>query len=110
MIGKDGITTGADLERVVIPLFNSRYKGIFSWKTPSDLPQLKEGEVALLNKAIHWTAIYCKNGKQYEIDSYNRDLLGSAYIDDKAPIAFRQPLSNADCGTRTIAMLIKEAL
>lgn len=106
-MGKTGITTGADIDKIMKSLFKDRYIGMFEWRSPADVPKLEEGQVAILNKAVHWTAAYAKNGKLYEIDSYNRDLLGAQYKDDKVPASFQQPFNTTDCGQRTITMLIK---
>ncbi len=105
-IGRTGITTGEDLEKILKPVFGKKYIGIYMWNRPQDLPVLREGEVAVLNKDTHWTAIYRKDGKLKEIDSYNRDLLGAKYKDDKVPSYFKQPIDTADCGQRTLAKLI----
>jgi hypothetical protein len=88
------------------PIFGKHYKGIYTWETRNDLPVLKNNDVALLNKNIHWTAIYKKNGKLYEIDSFNRDLLKDQYIDNKLPGGFKQNNNEANCGQKTIALLI----
>jgi hypothetical protein len=92
------------------PLFGERYIGLFEWRSPADVPKLSEGQVAILNRQIHWTSVYKKNGKLYEIDSYNRDMLGASFKDDKLPSSFKQPFNTADCGSRTIALLIKRVL
>jgi hypothetical protein len=89
------------------PLFGERYIGLFEWRSPADAPVLKERQVAILNRSVHWSAIYRKNGKNYEFDSYGRDLLGSGFADAKMPTSFRQTFSTADCGQRSIAWLIK---
>ena len=79
---------------------------VFEFSTPKDVPYLEEGQVCILNKDTHWTATYKKQGKLYEIDSFNRDLLGSKYHDAKVPKSFVQPPFNTDCGQRAMSELI----
>ena len=76
MIGKTGITTSDDIDKLMKQLFGDRYIGVYSWQTVRDVPKLKDGQIAVLNKDVHWTAVYKKKCKLYEVDSFNRDLLG----------------------------------
>ena len=110
LLGKQGITTGDDIDKVMKPLFGDRYVGIVEWKSANDVPQLKEGQVAILNHAVHWSTAYKKGGKKYEFDSYGRDLLGQGFADARLPSNFLQPFTTADCGQRSLAWLIKELL
>jgi len=105
-IGKTGITNGSDIDKIMKPIFGTNYIGIVRWKSPKDVPYLEEGQVCILNKDTHWTATYKKQGKLYEIDSFNRDLLGSKYHDAKVPKSFVQPPFNTDCGQRAMSELI----
>lgn len=92
------------------PLFGNKYLGIFEWKTEKDAPALENGQIAILNKDVHWSAIYKKNNKKYEFDSFGRDLLGKGFADAKMPKSFLQPFTEANCGQRTAAWLIKQML
>ena len=81
-------------------LFGDRYIGIYSWQTVRDVPgtctrpgtELKDGQIAVLNKDVHWTAVYKKKGKLYEVDSFNRDLLGPRYTDDNVAKGLKQKI------------------
>ena len=108
MIGKTGITTSDDIDKLMKQLFGDRYIGVYSWQTVRDVPQapLKDGQIAVLNKDVHWTAVYKKKGKLYEVDSFNRDLLGPRFIDDNVAKGLKQTPATADCGQRMIAKLI----
>ena len=111
MIGKTGITTSDDIDKLMKQLFGDRYIGIYSWQTvraTCTRPKLKDGQIAVLNKDVHWTAVYKKKGKLYEIDSFNRDLLGPRFIDDKVAKGLKQTPATADCGQRMIAKLLYE--
>jgi len=109
-IGTSGITTASQCDRILRHLFGDRYIGVVEWKSSADIPKLVNGQLALLNKDVHWTAVYKKHNKLYEIDSFNRDLLGARYIDDKVPRSFKQTPYTSDCGQRTIAKLIADLL
>jgi hypothetical protein len=109
-MGRTGITNGEEISKIMKELFGKRFIGIVQWKSTKDVPPLKEGEVVILNKDVHWTAAYKLHGKLYEVDSFNRDLLGSKFKDDRAPASFRQTPTTADCGQRTVSLLVRDLL
>lgn len=98
----EGLTTGDQINMIGKQYFGSKFKGIFPIRGPQDVPQLKEGEVAILNKDVHWWPVWKKDGKLYEGDSFNRDLLGAKYRDVKQPPGFKQKLNESNCGPRAI--------
>ena len=108
MIGKTGITTSDDIDKLMKQLFGDRYIGVYSWQTVRDVPALKDGQIAVLNKDVHWTAVYKTKDTLYEVDSFNRDLLGPRYTDDNVAKSLKQTPATADCGQRLIAKLIYE--
>ena len=112
-LGKSGITNGDDINKLAKQLFGDRFIGIFVIKGQSSVPTLKEGQIAILNKDVHWYAIFKKDGKLYETDSYGRDLLGPKYKDKLPPKSFIQGnggVDNQDCGQRALTSLIFDAL
>ena len=77
----------------------------------NDIPKLENGQFCINNYNHHWTAVYQKNNKLYEFDSYNRDMLGSNYIDKTVPKLSMQGyggIDDGDCGQRTCAMMRME--
>lgn len=110
-IGKNGITNGADLSKVAKKLFGKRFIGIYLINTQTQIPSLKEGQIAILNSNQHWYGIYKKNGVIYESDSYGIDEIPSIK-DKKPPIQFRQGRGKdlMDCGSRLITNLYFDAL
>jgi len=109
-IGKDGITNGADLSKVANKLFGKRFIGIYLINKPSDIPSLKEGQIAILNSNEHWYGVYKKNGVTYESDSYGIDEIPNIR-DKKPPVYFRQGRGKdlMDCGSRLITNLAMDA-
>lgn len=111
-IGKRGITTGADLDKVAKKLFGKSYRGIFLIESEEDrerVPELKNGELAILNTNEHWYAIFKKGGKLYESDSYGMDRMGRKYKNKYPPKSFIQGAAGKDqmdCGQRAITNLI----
>ena len=67
---------------------------------------LPNNKFIVIHNKYHWTAVFRKNNKLYEIDSYGRDMLDSIpelYI----PLKKRQGYNGDDqsCGQRTLAIL-----
>lgn len=100
-----GITDGEQLSRIAKKLFGKRFKGIYPIKTTRDVPPLKEGDIAILNRNMHWFGAFRKGGKLYESDSYGIDELGRGYIDKKPAGSFLQPSTTTDCGSRLLVNL-----
>lgn len=104
MIGSNGITDGEQIETIGKKLFGKKFKGVFLVKTKSEAPSLKEKEVAILNTgSLHWYAIWKKNGKLYESDSFNIERLGLKYQDAKVESCFVQKLKDTNCGQRSLS-------
>lgn len=59
----------------------------------------------ILNTNEHWTAVAKKGGEWFEIDSFNRDLLGSEFEDFKLAENDEQKIWETDCGQRTLASI-----
>ena len=64
---------------------------------------LKNGDIYIYNRDQHWSAIFKLNGKLYEYDSYNRDLLGNKFKDYKIGgfVQGKNGIDNSDCFQRT---------
>lgn len=109
-LNNTGITNGEELDNLIKQIFpTDSYVGVIQYKSVKDLPKLKNNQFALLNKDTHWTIIFKKNDKLYEFDSYGRDMLGKGYRDVKFK-NFKQPLTEMNCGQRSVAVAIKELL
>lgn len=111
-LGKEGITNGKDISDLAKELFGDRFIGIYIVKTNKDVPELSKNQIAILNSNNHWYAIFEKNGKLYETDSYGRDMLGPKYIDDVPPKSFIQGqngIDKMDCGSRLLVNLIEDS-
>jgi len=118
-----GITDGEQLSNIAKRFFGKKFIGIYPIRSirsvegtsmeqgtskeqaANDVPPLKEGQVAILNRELHWFGAYRKNGKLYESDSYNIDELGRKYKDKDVGKGFIQPPSTADCGSRLLVNL-----
>ena len=87
-------------------IFGKRFIGIFPISgtvgNARGVPHLKEGEVAILNRNVHWFTAFKKNGKLYESDSYNIDELGPKYADWKVDKTWIQKPGETNCGQRAI--------
>lgn len=95
-------TNNRELERMGKALLDN-FKGVYLFD--QKIPELKEGECCIKNTDNHWIAIYRKDGKLYEYDSFGRDMIGKKYKDANKGIE-QDPMSNI-CGQMSLSHLLR---
>lgn len=105
-MGDRDVTTGTQitcyLDKYYTPAI---YRGIC---LDNDIPALHNGQFCINNFNRHWTAVFRKNNKLYEFDSYNRDMLGRKFINrrvNKRDVQGYGGIDDGDCGQRTCAII-----
>ena len=102
------MTNGSQIDKYAKKYFPKHYKGMvvdIDSSNINSLPPLQNNQFYINNKDVHWTAFIKLNGKLYEFDSYNRDLI-KQLPELKAPsVQGRGGVDDASCGQRTLAYL-----
>lgn len=110
-MGTNAETTIEELERYinVSPKLRKGYLGHILNPTDDEIDseksKLKEGKFIIILKDSHWIAIFMKNGKIYEFDTFGRDLLGDGFEDHSKKQL--QKITEYNCGQRTLNYLEK---
>lgn len=105
------ITDNKQMDKIMIEIFGDHYRGIIvddEYKR-LDSSKMKNNDIFIYHSNMHWSAIFKLDGKIYEYDSYNRDLLGKRfknYAIHGFEQGSRSESDNGDCGQRTVAALI----
>jgi hypothetical protein len=106
ILDTNGVTTGEQLDRVAKLYFPKEYKGLYI--EGEKLPKLRNDTFIILNHPLneHWIMVFRKFGRNYEYDTYGRDVLGNGYIDLNTPNdrLDEQLHTESHCGQRVLAM------
>lgn len=115
-----GAQSNVDLDAMGKLYMGKNYKGTYSWDT---MPSLKNGEYAIINtddaskKGTHWVGVAAQGNNYYLFDSFGRrpDNILHPFVEKQQGLGKRvvnlnttsdQATKQADCGLRSMAMLI----